>query len=163
MTRPYKLKIKGSNLIVLFLLGILLNGPVIAQEEVKLLTLQDAIEIARQQSPDALMAKHRFRAEYWSYRSFRASYMPALTLYGSIPDFDRSVRTIETVEGSVFSAQTQNTLYAGLSLQQRIGLTGGTISLNSNLTRLDNITDTTNFSQYSTSLLNRLLSIEYYG
>ena len=125
-----------------------------SQDLQRTLTLQDAIEIARAQSPDALMAQHRFRADYWQYRSFRASYLPALTLFGSVPDFDRSVRTINTVDGSVFSAQTQNTVYAGLSVEQRIGLTGGTVSLNSNLTRLDNVTDTGTFAQYSSSLLN---------
>jgi outer membrane protein TolC len=155
MTRPYKQKKSASILLILLFTTIFFQHKILAQNDaIRTLTLQDAIEIARQQSPDALMAKHRFRAEYWSYKSFKASYLPSLTLFGYVPDFDRSVRTIETVEGSVFSAQTQNTLYAGLSVEQRIGLTGGTVSLNSNLTRLDNITDSTNYTQYSTSLLN---------
>jgi outer membrane protein TolC len=127
-----------------------------AQDELRILTLDDAIEIARQQSPDALMAKHRFRSSYWQYRSFRASYLPSLTLYGTLPDFDRSIRTISTVEGEVFSPQTTNRIYGGLSLNQRIGLTGGTLSLNSNLSRIDNIFENpdTTYTQYSSSLLN---------
>jgi outer membrane protein TolC len=155
MTKPNSHLLHNEKIIPLVLLFfIFLNFASYAQDEARALTLQDAIEIARQQSPDALMAQHRFRAEYWQYRSFRASYLPSLTLFGYIPDFDRSVRTISTVDGSVFSDQTQNTLYAGLSIEQRIGFTGGTLSLNSNLTRLDNIADSGSFSQYSASILN---------
>jgi outer membrane protein TolC len=127
-----------------------------AQDEPVRLTLEDAVEIARQQSPDALTAKQRFRASYWMYRSFKASYLPSLTLFGTIPDFDRSIRTISTVEGEVFSPQTNNRLYGGLSLTQQIGLTGGTLSLNSNISRLDNIFEDpdTTITQYQSSLLN---------
>jgi len=155
MTIPNKL-LKNSKILLFLLLFsfAFFHTESYSQEESRILTLDDAIEISRQQSPDALMAQHRFRANYWQYKSFRASYLPALTLFGYLPDFDRSVRTINTVDGSVFSAQTQNTLYTGLSVEQKIGLTGGTVSLNSNLTRLDNITDTGTFVQYSSSLLN---------
>lgn len=73
-----------------------------AQDELRQLTIDDALEIAKQQSPDALIAKHRFRSSYWQYRRYRAYYLPALTLYGTLPDFDRSIRTISTVEGEVF-------------------------------------------------------------
>jgi len=155
MTNPKTLFRKYKFLsLLLFITLVILQAESFSQDETRILTLDDAIEIARQQSPDALMAQHRFRVNYWQYKSFRASYLPALTLFGYLPDFDRSVRTINTVDGSVFSAQTQNTLYAGLSVEQRIGVTGGTVSLNSNLTRLDNITDTGTFFQYSSSLLN---------
>lgn len=127
-----------------------------AQEGIDELSLDEAIQIAKKQSPGALMATHRFRSSYWQYRSFKASYLPSLTLYGTLPNFDRSIRTISTVEGQVYSPQTVNTLYAGLSVNQRIGLTGGTLSLNSDLSRLDNIyqdPDTT-IVQYSSSILN---------
>ena len=127
-----------------------------AQDELRQLTIDDALEIAKQQSPDALIAKHRFRSSYWQYRRYRAYYLPALTLYGTLPDFDRSIRTISTVEGEVFSPLTTNGVYGGLSLNQRIGFTGGTLSLNSNISRIDNIYENpdTTFTQYSSSLLN---------
>lgn len=151
--------IRNRYLIVILLLGILMplfSSRVSAQEENHKLTLQEAIAIARMQSPEALMAKHRYRASYWQYRSFKASYLPSLTLYATLPDFDRSIRTISTVEGEVFSPQTTNRIYGGLSLTQRIGVTGGTLSLNSNLSRIDNIFENpdTTFTQFSSSLLN---------
>jgi outer membrane protein len=126
------------------------------QETKQPLSLEEAIRIARQQSPDALLAKHRFRANYWQYRSYQASYLPSLTLYGTLPDFNRSIRTISTVEGEVFSPQTNNMFYGGVSVNQRIGLTGGTLSLNSNVARLDNFYESpdTTITQFSSSLVN---------
>ncbi|OQX81178.1 MAG: hypothetical protein B6D61_01080 [Bacteroidetes bacterium 4484_249] len=123
-----------------------------SQQEVRDLTLDDAIEIARQQSPDALKAKHTFRASYWQYRSYKASYLPSLVLSGYIPDFNKSISRISTTDGSVFSEISENWLYAGVSLNQRIGLTGGTLSLNSDLARLDNFIDDS--TSYSSNLLN---------
>ena len=54
-----------------------------AAQELKKLTLDDVIKLAEEQSPNALMAKHRFRASYWQYRTFKAMYRPALTLTGN--------------------------------------------------------------------------------
>ena len=52
--------------IIVFIVTLfLLSGGAIAQEEITKLTLNQTIEIARSQSPDALMAKHKFRASYW--------------------------------------------------------------------------------------------------
>jgi outer membrane protein TolC len=151
----YIIKNLRLHYLVLFI-GISNLGGFSQSNDTKVLTLQKVIEIAREQSPDALIAKHSFRASYWYYRSYQASYLPSLTLFGALPDFDRSIRTISTVEGDVFSPQTLNRLYGGLSVNQKIGLTGGTLSLNSNLSRLDNIyqnPDTT-ITQYSSSLIN---------
>jgi outer membrane protein TolC len=144
-----------SGLVVICFILLIISPPdAHGQEEVKKLTLKDAIEIAKKQSPDALMAKHKFRASYWQYRSFQASYLPSLLLTGSLPSFNKSINKISTTEGDVFSAQTINSLYAGLSLNQKIGFTGGDISLNSNLQRLDNIETDTTYYFYKATFLN---------
>lgn len=141
-------------IIVFTVLLFLFSGGIIAQEEITTLTLTEAIEIARRQSPDALMAKHKFRASYWQYKSFQASYLPSLLLTGSLPSFDKSINKISTPEGDVFSPLTINSLYAGLSLNQKVGFTGGDISLNSNLQRLDNIKEDSTYSSYNATFLN---------
>jgi outer membrane protein len=141
---------------VLILCFLLFPSLLFPQENKRLLSLDEAIRIARQQSPDAVLAKHRFRANYWHYRSYQASYLPSVTLFGTLPDFNRSIRTISTVEGEIFSPQTNNMLYGGVSVNQRIGLTGGTLSLNSNIARLDNFYESpdTTITQFSSSLVN---------
>jgi len=54
-------------------------------QNVKRLTFEEVIKLAEVQSPNALMAKHRFRASYWQYRTFIAQYRPSLTLPGLHP------------------------------------------------------------------------------
>lgn len=149
-------KFKNGIQTSLFFYFFLLPTLAYQQENKQPLPLEEAIRIARLQSPDALSAKHRFRANYWQYRSYQASYLPSVTLYGTTPDFNRSIRTISTVEGEVFSPQTNNMFFGGVSVNQRIGLTGGALSLNSNVARLDNFYESpdTTITQFSSSLVN---------
>ncbi len=51
-----------------------------SQDDTLMLTLNDALAIAQARSSDALIAKHRFRINYWQYRSFKADYLPSVTL-----------------------------------------------------------------------------------
>ncbi|MDD4033581.1 MAG: TolC family protein, partial [Bacteroidales bacterium] len=44
----------------------------------KKLTLDQVVQLAREQSLAAILAKHRFRSSYWSNRSFKANYLPSL-------------------------------------------------------------------------------------
>ena len=56
-------------------------------QEIKRLSLDEVVRLASEQSPNALIAKHRFRASYWQYRTFVAEYRPTLTLTGNMPDY----------------------------------------------------------------------------
>lgn len=132
----------------LFLLTGLLN----AQDSTAFLSLDDAIRIARKQSPDALMAKHKFRASYWQYQSYRAEYLPAVTFNGSIPSFNKSIIKDRQGEGSSFFRSNESSLIGGLSISQQIGLTGGNVSVNTGFERLDNYL--LNSTSYNANLLN---------
>ena len=44
-------------------------------QETKMLTFQEVIKIAEEQSPTALIAKHRFRASYWMFRSYQEQFL----------------------------------------------------------------------------------------
>jgi len=119
-----------------------------AAQELKKLTLDDVIKLAEEQSPNALMAKHRFRASYWQYRTFKAMYRPALTLTGNTPDYTTAnTRVWDAVKGEYVYISTNILQNIGsLSLQQNIGFTGGTISLQSDLTLENNLeTDKHNY------------------
>jgi outer membrane protein TolC len=105
-------------------------------QDLKRLTLQEVIRLSEEQSPNALMAKHRFRASYWQYRTFVAQYRPSLTLTGITPDYSYAYDKVWNSETSAYDYIATNTLsnLGSLSLSQNIGFTGGTISLNSDLT-----------------------------
>ncbi len=132
-------------IIIIFIFGILVTD-LQAQDEINLLTLDDVLYIARQQSPDALIAKHRFRSSYWEYRSFRATYLPSLILDGSLPNYNRSIQSILLPQGKEYIKSNSIEFSTGAAINQRIGLTGGNVFLRSSLERRDDfINDSTSY------------------
>lgn len=124
-----------------------------SQKNVRKLTLQESIEIAHSQSPDALNAKQVFKASFWEYRTFRGTYLPQLGITATIPNINQSILKYTNPNGIESFLPQQYTSYnANLALTQKIGLTGGTISLNSGLQRVDNTADSTTTSYLSTPI-----------
>jgi outer membrane protein TolC len=105
-------------------------------QDVKKLTFEQVINLSEEQSPNALMAKHRFRASYWQYRTFVAQYRPSLTLTGTTPDYSNSYDKVWNSSTNGYDYQSTNTLsnLGSLALSQNIGFTGGTIYMNSDFT-----------------------------
>lgn len=105
-------------------------------QETKVLTLDEVIKLAEEQSPYALIAKHRFRASYWQYRTFTAEYLPGLTLTGNLPDYSTAYSRVWNSVTEQYDYASTNILQTSgsLALAQNIGLTGGSISLVSDLT-----------------------------
>ena len=60
------------------------------QEELMTLSLQQAIEIAQENSPEAQAARHTYRAAYWNYRFFPGELSPSVTLTSS-PTLNREI------------------------------------------------------------------------
>jgi outer membrane protein TolC len=108
------------------------------QTVVNKLTLQEVLDLAKEQSPRAIQAKHQFRAAYWEYRSYKAEYLPSVTFIGTLPGFSRQIVKHQNNEG-VYSYVEENTnsISGGLTLKQNIGLTGGEVFIESNLERTD--------------------------
>jgi len=101
-------------------------------------TLDNVIRIAREQSPRAIMARHRFRSSYWEFRTHKAKFRPSLTLRGTLPDLNRSIDKITLPDGSdAFVERSLATYDITASLQQNISPTGGTIFMSSGMQRID--------------------------
>lgn len=104
------------------------------------LTLDDVIEVAREQSPMATSARHQFRRSYWEFRSFQASFLPSLTLNSTLPDFNRSIeRNIQDDGTEQFVPTHRMNSSLELEVSQNVGFTGGNIFVNSSLQRIDNL------------------------
>jgi len=103
------------------------------------LSLQDAIDIAREKSYDAMVARLNFMSQYWSFRSFKAELLPSINLSADLLHFDRSMVQTRDFEDGRIHYVDNNTLSNNLSLSvdQNIALTGGKVSLQSYLYRLD--------------------------
>jgi outer membrane protein TolC len=131
---------------IILLLIVILSSGLYSQEEINKLSLDDVIYIAHQQSPDALIAKHRFRRSYWEYRSYRATYLPSLVLDGTLPNYNRSIQSILLPDGSEYIESNSIEFSAGGTINQRIGFTGGNVFLRSSLERRDDfINDSTSY------------------
>ncbi|MDM8002426.1 MAG: TolC family protein [Bacteroidota bacterium] len=143
--------IKALSLIILF--ASVLTVPAMPQE-IKRLTLDEVVTLAAEQSPNALIAKHRFRASYWQYRTFVADYRPILSLSGNLPDYSTAYSRVWNSVSQQWEYASTNVLQTSgsLSLAQNIGFTGGSISLYSDMTYEKNFE--TEGERYITSPLN---------
>jgi outer membrane protein TolC len=135
-----KIFIMKRILLIVFVSVLLLPIQKVHSQDVKKLTFEEVIKLAEEQSPNALMAKHRFRASYWQYRTFVAQYRPSLTLSGSTPDYSTAFSRVWNSVTEQWDYVSTNILQTigSLSLMQNIGFTGGTISLQSDLTLENN-------------------------
>ncbi len=70
--------------ILSFSLTLFLGLSVLSQENVSpdktYISLSETIKLAQERSPDALINIHRFRRSYWEFRSFKAGYLPNVTI-----------------------------------------------------------------------------------
>lgn len=113
-----------------------LSANTYAQEQ-RTLTLQESIEIAKENSPLARAANFGLISAKWRYKSFRADLLPSLTLGGDAPNYNKSIFSNVQDDGTVtFSSRTQSEASVDLSIQQSIMPTGGNLSLSSGITRL---------------------------
>lgn len=112
-------------------------GTATAQEETISLTLQQAIEIAQEHSPQAQAARHTYRAAYWNYRFFRANYLPSVTLSSS-PNLNREINKITQPDGTnQFVKQNQLSTDLSLKINQNVWFTGGSFFIKTTTQRID--------------------------
>lgn len=103
------------------------------------LTLSSAIQIAQENSYDAMVARLSFMSQYWSYRSFRAELLPAVSLSGGLLQFNRSMVEARNFDDGRISFVENNSMdnSVSLSVDQNIVPLGGKLSVQSYLYRLD--------------------------
>ena len=123
--------------LIILLLASSLQGWAYEHADSMKLTLGEAIALAQQQSSDALAARHSLEAAEWSYKNFRANYLPAVSLSSS-PSLNRQISSITQPDGTnVFVRQNQLSTDLSLNISQNISLTGGTLFMSNSLQRLD--------------------------
>jgi outer membrane protein TolC len=121
------------------ILAIQVNAQGRQETELKLLTLQEVIETAKEQSLMALMSRHRFRNSYWEFRTHKARFRPGLTLEATVPSLNNTIESVTQPDGSEkFVTRSNMRTSLDLQLSQNIGFTGGRIFASSELQRNDN-------------------------
>ena len=113
---------------------------VAGQQEERVISLEEAIRLAQEQSLDAMVAKSQLRAAYWQYRNYKADLLPNVKLAGTLPSFNRTLSSYLKEDGT-YKYVSSNSISEQLSLSvtQNIPLTGGQLSLQSQLERVDQL------------------------
>jgi len=110
----------------------------LAQQPAVRLTLREALTMAREQSPSALVALHRYRSSYWQYVTFKADYRPSLDLYSNPIEWERTIALQTLPDGTdAFVQRSQANSSAALALSKVVSWTGGRISLRSTIDRTE--------------------------
>ncbi|MCL2097766.1 MAG: TolC family protein [Bacteroidales bacterium] len=115
------------------------------------LTLEEVIDLAQDQSLDAIRTKNTFLANYWQYVSYKANYLPSLSLSGSLPDFTKQYTAVAGKDSTgaavtEYLSEFSNRISGTLAIEQNLP-TGGRISVYSSLEMYD---------QYENNLSNRV-------
>ena len=137
--------------LLLVLLNVSAAGNAAGGDTVRL-TMSQVIRMAQESSPQAVQARNTFESAWLSYRSYKASMLPTLSLSSS-PSLNRSTNYVTLPDGSeLFARSNSMRNNVSLDLSQNVWFTGGTISLSSNLSRLDQLGDNPTHSYYSQPL-----------
>ncbi len=124
----------------------------------KKLTLTEAIEMAKKNSPEYQAVLNQSQASYWKYRTYMAEFLPQFRLIATVPDYSNSIQRITNDEGQdIFVNQNQSRIDGQLAITQQVPFTGGDFSLISRLQRVDRYGDIES-SNYSLTPF----SINYY-
>jgi outer membrane protein TolC len=109
--------------------------PVPAQQP---LTLQQVIELAQKQGLQARSVLDTRDAARWRDRAFNARLMPQLSLTGTVPSYVRAIEPVIQPDGSTqYRPRRETTSTLGMMVVQQLPFTGGSMFVQSNLSRLD--------------------------
>jgi outer membrane protein TolC len=120
---------------------LLLSFTIFSQRQI---TLKEAITIAQKNSPDYKTLLNQNEASYWRFINYKASFLPQLRLDATLPQYSNAVNRITNDNGQdIFVRSNQSRIDGSLSLNQNIALTGGTISLSTQVERVNVFGDNT--------------------
>lgn len=110
--------------------------------------LPDIITLAQTQSPQYYLQKTQKELSIYAYQSYRSDLKPQVSLYGQAPVYTKEYTSVIQPDGTIsFQPVKQNYADVGLSLSQLLPFTGGTVSLNTDLNRFDDLK--TKYRQYN--------------
>jgi outer membrane protein TolC len=121
---------------ILILLFISISIGINAQT--KKVTLEEAIQLAQKKSPDYKANINKNEGSYWRYKNYKASFLPQFRLNATLPSYSNSSRRITDDLGQdKFVNQNQSRIDANLSISQNVSYTGGSLSVNTQIERVD--------------------------
>lgn len=122
-----------------------------SQEPRKVLSMDDVIKLAQENSISSMSNRNIFAAAYWSFRSYKADRLPSLNLSAGLGKFGRYLVSLQDAQTGAVYYRENYTLRNDLtlSIKQKISGTGGTLSLYTSLERLDQYAPTRYTTYYA--------------
>mgnify|MGYP000118707405 FL=1 len=132
-----KLKMKYLCLVICLGWGAVLPG--FSQ---RMLSLEEAIALARRQSVEAAVALNELKAAYWEYHTYRADLLPEVSFTGTLPAYNKIYNRYQQSDGSYTFVKNNNMgLDGAFSIDQNVWLTGGKLSLTTSLSYIRQLDD----------------------
>jgi outer membrane protein TolC len=118
------------------------------------ITLQGAIQMAQQQGPQAQVARSVRDGARSRNDAFNAGLRPQIEMRGNAANLNRGIIPVTLPDGTTqLVSQAQNQSDVGLFVSQKIPLTGGTLSVGSIASRIDQFADNNKARFYQTTPL----------
>ena len=115
------------------------------------ITLQQAIEMAQRQGPQARAAIAQREASRQRNRGFNARLLPQLSLNGTVPQYSRAISAVPQPDGTtLYTPLDQTNGNLGINLSQQVPLTGGTLTVQSLLSQ-NQLTGGQQYKSYTTT------------
>ncbi|MDF2191998.1 TolC family protein [Paraflavitalea sp. CAU 1676] len=112
------------------------------------LTLSDIIHQAQSLSTRFRLAQTQKEISHYQFLTYKSDLNPQISLYGNAPVYNKEYYAVRQPDGTIkFQSINQLNNNIGFSLSQQVPLTGGVLSLNTDLTRFDDFRSKT--KQYS--------------
>jgi outer membrane protein TolC len=112
-----------------------------AQQENYDLSLVQVVQLAAQNSLDAFRNKNMYLSSYWEYRYYKADKLPSLTIKSTPFDYNHYRKLEYNIQTNADEYVLRDYLNSSMSMQlnQKIGLTGGSLFLSSDLGMAKNL------------------------
>jgi outer membrane protein TolC len=125
--------------LILFGAGVFQN--VKAQKDSYSLSLDEVVKIASQKSLDAFRNKNMYLSSYWEYRYYKADKLPSLSLSTTPLDFNHYRKREYNFQTNEEEYVLRDYFNSDMSLQlnQKVGLTGGSFFVSSELGMVQNL------------------------
>src|SRR3954468_825234 len=126
----------------------------LSAQQARTLTLQEAIGMAQHQGSSAQVARSIRDQARARDQAFNARLLPQVSVNGNAANLKRGINPITLPDGSTqFVSQAQNQSQIGLFVAQKIPLTGGTLPVGTQASRIDLFGDRTNRYYQTTPFL----------
>src|SRR4051812_16660197 len=116
------------------------------------ITLQEAIQMAQKQGPQAQVARSARDGARSRNDAFNAGLRPQVEMRGNAANMNRGIIPVTLPDGRTeLVSQAQNQSDVGLFVSQKIPLTGGTLSVGSVASRIDQFNESVTNRYYQTT------------